>query len=217
MDRPHRPVPISPSTAVPQPSVRDEHGKIIATLPTGDSVEILLYGATVISWKSNGTENLWLSQAAKLDGSKPVRGGIPVVFPVSDSQILFARGSTDYARMQCFGPPSKDHATGKLPQHGFARNSTWEYLGKTSSESGKLPSGGDGGVKLDFGLSSAQISQEAKEAWGYDFNLLYSVTLGKDGLQTMLNIQNNGKESFEFQMLLHTYFKVDVSVNCAMR
>lgn len=53
-----------------------------ATLPTGDSVEILLFGATVTSWKSNGKERLWLSTAAKLDGSKPVRGGIPVVFPV---------------------------------------------------------------------------------------------------------------------------------------
>jgi len=27
----------------------------------------------------------------------------------------------------------------------------------------------------------------------------------------MLNVQNKGKESFEFQMLLHTYFKIDVS------
>lgn len=93
MDRPHRPVPISPSTAGPQPSVRDEQGKIIATLPTGDSVEVLLYGATVTSWKSNGTENLWLSQAAKLDGSKPVRGGIPVVFPVSNSQVSICTGA----------------------------------------------------------------------------------------------------------------------------
>ena len=65
----------------PQPSVHTEQGRVIASLPTGDSVEVLLYGATVISWKSNGKENLWLSKAAKLDGSKPVRGGIPVVFP----------------------------------------------------------------------------------------------------------------------------------------
>lgn len=93
MERPHRPVPISPSTAGPQPSVRDEQGKIIATLPTGDSVEVLLYGATVTSWKSNGMENLWLSQAAKLDGSKPVRGGIPVVFPVSNSRVSICTGA----------------------------------------------------------------------------------------------------------------------------
>ena len=82
MDRPHKPSAISPSTTGPQPSVHVEQGKVIASLPTGDSVEILLYGATVYSWKSNGKENLWLSTAAKLDGSKPVRGGIPVVFPV---------------------------------------------------------------------------------------------------------------------------------------
>ena len=59
-----------------------EQGKVIASLPTGDSVEVLLYGASVLSWKSNGRENLWVSSAAKLDGSKPVRGGVPVVFPV---------------------------------------------------------------------------------------------------------------------------------------
>ncbi|KAK6427959.1 hypothetical protein LTR95_015900, partial [Oleoguttula sp. CCFEE 5521] len=141
-------------------------------------------------WKNNGKENIFVSEAAKLDGSKPVRGGIPVVFPA-------------------FGPPPKDHATGGLPQHGFARNSTWEYLGKLSSESGALSKGGDDSVKLDFGLSSSNISADHKKAWPYDFGLVYSVTLGKDGLQTMLNVRNEGKEAFEFQMLLHSYWTVD--------
>ncbi|KAF2858651.1 galactose mutarotase-like protein [Piedraia hortae CBS 480.64] len=190
MERSHRPAAISPSTVGPQPTVYAENGRVTASLPTGDSVEILLYGATVISWKRNGQEKLWLSDAAKLDGSKAVRGGIPVVFP-------------------CFGPPPKDHATGKLPQHGFARSTTWEYLGKNSTESTKLAGGGDDRVTVDFGLSAAQLAAESKQAWPYDFGLVYSVTLSKDGLQTMLNVQNKGKESFEFQMLLHTYFKVD--------
>lgn len=88
MDRPNKPSAISPAATVPQPSVHVEQGKVIASLPTGDSVEILLYGATVISWKSNGRENLWVSQAAKLDGSKPVRGGVPVVFPVRTRQHI---------------------------------------------------------------------------------------------------------------------------------
>ena len=112
--------------------------------------------------------------------------------------------------VKCFGPPPKGHATGELPQHGFARSSRWEYMGKSSSESGALKRGGDDSVKLDFGLSSAQLSEEENKAWGYDFALVYSVTLGKDGLQTMLNVTNQGKESFDFQMLLHSYFKVDV-------
>lgn len=120
-------------------------------------------------------------------------------------------GETTDKLPQAFGPPPKDHATGALPQHGFARNSTWEYLGSSSSESGALSKGGDDSVKLDFGLSAANLSDEHKKAWPYEFGLVYTVTLGKDGLQTMLNVRNQGKEPFEFQMLLHTYFKVDVS------
>ncbi|KAF2719220.1 galactose mutarotase-like protein [Polychaeton citri CBS 116435] len=193
MDRKNKPSAIGTSSTGPQPSVSVEDGKVHASLPTGDSVVVLLYGATVVSWKSNGNENLWVSEEAKLDGSKPVRGGIPVVFPV-------------------FGPPPKDHATSALPQHGFARNSTWEYIGKSSSESGALSKGGDDAVKLDFGLDSDHLSEEAKKAWPQKFSLVYSVTLGKAGLQTMLNVNNTGEEAFDFQMLLHSYFKVgDIS------
>ncbi|KAK4988832.1 hypothetical protein LTR50_003677 [Elasticomyces elasticus] len=192
VDRAHKPSAISASSTGPQPQVdiSADNSKVTAKLPTGDSVEVLLYGATVISWKSNsGQENLWLSQKAVLDGSKAVRGGIPIVFPV-------------------FGPPPQNHATSSLPQHGFARSTRWEYLGKSTSESGALSRGGDDSVKLDFGLSQSQLSPESRKAWPYDFSLVYSVTLGKDGLQTMLNVRNEGKESFEFQMLLHTYFAV---------
>lgn len=81
----------------------------------GPSVELLLYGATVLSWKSGSNRNpepierLFVSSTAALDGSKPVRGGIPVVFP-------------------CFGAPSHpEHA--KLGQHGFARSETWKWGG----------------------------------------------------------------------------------------
>ena len=75
-------IPVSPLAPTPQVSVSDD--RVVAILPSGDRVEVLLYGATVISWKSaNGKENLFLSEAAHLDGSKAVRGGIPVVFPVS--------------------------------------------------------------------------------------------------------------------------------------
>jgi glucose-6-phosphate 1-epimerase len=54
------------------------------------------FGATVTSWKFGGVERLFLSDRAVQDGSKPIRGGIPLVFPQ-------------------FGQ------NGKLPQHGFAR------------------------------------------------------------------------------------------------
>jgi len=75
--------------------------EIIEIKHGNSSAQIYSYGATVTSWKQNGIEKLFLSSTAKLDGSKAIRGGIPVVFPN-------------------FGP-------WKLgPQHGFARISTWK-------------------------------------------------------------------------------------------
>jgi glucose-6-phosphate 1-epimerase len=76
----------------PQVLIDESQSKVTAVLPTGESCEILLYGATIISWKdAKGNEKLWVSDAAKKDGSKAVRGGIPLVFPVSDpSYLLFA-------------------------------------------------------------------------------------------------------------------------------
>ncbi|KAF2020883.1 galactose mutarotase-like protein [Aaosphaeria arxii CBS 175.79] len=197
VDRANRPSALNaPAAAAPGAQVdivgEGASAKVTATLPSGESVEVLLYGATVTSWKSNGgkTENLFLSEAAAVDGSKAVRGGIPVVFPV-------------------FGPPPKSgHATSALPQHGFARTSRWEYLGKSSSEDAL-----DGNsVKLDFGLYTSGLSEDARKAWPFDFGLVYSITLAKDSLQTVINVRNEGENSFEFQFLLHTYLKVqDIS------
>lgn len=90
MERSKKPsaIPVSPVLPTPQVSISDNNDRVSASLPTGERVEVLLHGATVISWKSaNGKENLFLSSKAHLDGSKPVRGGIPIVFPVSLSVL----------------------------------------------------------------------------------------------------------------------------------
>ncbi len=99
----------------------------------------------------------------------------------------------------------------KAPQHGFARTSTWEFLGKSTSESTPAAAAADLSVKLDFGLSAANISSEAKKLWPFSFGLIYSVTLNRGSLSTSLVISNDGNESFEFQTLLHTYLRVKVS------
>ncbi|KAM0743340.1 hypothetical protein ACQRIT_003517 [Beauveria bassiana] len=187
MDRPNKPSALATTPGLPpQASVTISHGneRVAAELPTGESVVVLLHGATVLSWKdAAGDEKLWLSEAAKLDGTKAVRGGIPLVFPV-------------------FGAGSNGEKTKKLPQHGFARNSRWEFLGKSTSE------GDSSNVKLDFGLSSESLADEYKQAWPYRFGLLYSVTLTRESLTTTIVITNDGDEPFEFQTLLHSYFRV---------
>jgi len=112
---------------------------------------------------------------------------------------------------QVFGPPPPNHATSALPQHGFARTSVWEFLGKSTSESESSEGGADLSVKLDFGLSSAGLSEETRGAWGYKFNLIYSVTLSKGSLGTSLVVTNDDERPFELQVLMHTYFRVEVS------
>lgn len=66
---------------------------------------ITLYGAQLVSWLSaDGRERLYLSERARFEPGRAIRGGIPVVFPqFADS--------------------------GPLPRHGFARTSTWELVG----------------------------------------------------------------------------------------
>jgi glucose-6-phosphate 1-epimerase len=68
---------------------------------SGSKAEIYLFGATVTSFyaaKEPEHNILFLSNKAALDGSKPIRGGIPLVFPIFGSAPGF-------------------------PNHGFARTS----------------------------------------------------------------------------------------------
>lgn len=73
------------------------------------SCKIKLYGATIVSWLVAGEEKLFVSEKAILDGSKAIRGGIPLVFPQ-------------------FGQPDSS-----MPQHGFARNKTWKLINSRTS------------------------------------------------------------------------------------
>ncbi len=112
-----------------------------------------------------------------------------------------------------FGTAPDHAATSKLPQHGFARTSRWEFLGKSTSESAGLSStsAGDSSVKLDFGLSPSNLSEESKKAWPNAFGLIYSVTLGREGLTTSIVVRNEGESPWEFQVLMHSYFRIRVS------
>ncbi|KAI0093233.1 galactose mutarotase-like protein [Irpex rosettiformis] len=165
--------------------VQQTQDRIILIHPKGSSAEILLYGATVISWKSPSVtspeikERFFVSGKAVLDGSKPVRGGIPVVFPA-------------------FGPPTHpDHA--KLPQHGFARSEVWS-LDSTVMDN-------DAGVSVRLALlSNANI----RSKFDKPFELHYVVTLAEHQISTDLHVKNTGLSTtgaLEFQALFHNYIR----------
>ncbi|CAM9685089.1 unnamed protein product [Discosporangium mesarthrocarpum] len=76
------------------------------TLSSGDAeADLYTLGACVTSYKVGGHDNLFVRPDAKLDGSKPISGGLPFCFPQ-------------------FGP-------GEIQQHGFARNLEWDVVSVT--------------------------------------------------------------------------------------
>ncbi len=79
------------------------------TAPDGAQAIVTLYGGHLISWKTaDGRQRLFCSAKSALDGSRAIRGGVPVIFP------QFAERGTGV-------------------RHGFARTSTWR-LGQTGVE-----------------------------------------------------------------------------------
>ncbi len=84
----------------------DSHGlpEIRLRHASGASARILEYGAHAVSWiDAAGHERFFMSRASWFERGKPVRGGIPVVFP-----------------QFCDNGP--------LPRHGFARIHDWTLV-----------------------------------------------------------------------------------------
>jgi glucose-6-phosphate 1-epimerase len=78
--------------------------RLLLSHPAGSSAEIYLHGAHLTSWiPHGGVDALFLSRAAQFAPGRPIRGGVPVVFP-------------QFAQL------------GPLPKHGFARLVSWRWL-----------------------------------------------------------------------------------------
>lgn len=71
--------------------------------------ELLAHGAHVTGVDNKLGEVLWLSPTAQLDGSGPIRGGVPIIGP-------------------WFGA-----LTGQEPKHGWARTATWQLIDDTTA------------------------------------------------------------------------------------
>lgn len=70
--------------------------------PDGATAVVTLHGAHVVSWRTgDGQERLYLSEHSPYQDGKPIRGGIPLVFPQFSN-------------------------FGELPRHGFARTLPWQ-------------------------------------------------------------------------------------------
>lgn len=172
--------------------------------------QILLHGATLISWKRNHQEKIFLSKLAVFDGKKAIRGGIPLVFP------QFARPNPSMA------------------QHGFLRTSLWSYIGSLVGDDSMTAY-----FRLTSKELHPE-GTPPPSYWSHPFMAIYEVTLTSDSLTITLRIFNtassttpsiaapeektestttttnlsttrtttSSSSSFDFHMLLHTYLKL---------
>jgi glucose-6-phosphate 1-epimerase len=92
---------------------------------------VYLHGVHVAAFRPAGfTDVLYMSPSSAYDPAKPLRGGVPVIFP-------------------WFGPRIADPTS---PPHGFARLKPWELQSVSTS--------GQGAVELSFGLSDSPVTRE---------------------------------------------------------
>ena len=74
----------------------------------GAKAVLWTFGAHTVSWQVGGEERTWMSGLSKLDGSAPIRGGVPLAFPQFADQ-------------------------GPLPLHGFGRTQVWSVTGTATA------------------------------------------------------------------------------------
>ena len=143
------------------------------------SATVYLQGAHVTAWQPAGAPPcLFLSRKSAFAVGKPIRGGIPVVFP------WFAADSK---------PDRVDGHPG--PMHGFARIQDWTL------ESARVDFD-------EFEMHLSLGPTEMSRSMGYDdFLLRLELRFGKE-LALKLTVVNIGPLPMSFEQALHTYFHV---------
>jgi glucose-6-phosphate 1-epimerase len=158
------------------------------THANGSSAEVHLFGGQVTSFRlPSGDEVLFMRPDAKLDGSKPIAGGIPLCWPL-------------------FGPPPQGSL---LAQHGFARTLPWSVVRTTADVNPDYP---EPHVCLRLASNDATRTQ-----WPHEFEVLLEVTLKRDRLLLEFKVRNAGAQPLDFTAAMHTYVEVTDAASTAVR
>ncbi|KAI5477231.1 glucose-6-phosphate 1-epimerase [Pseudohyphozyma bogoriensis] len=137
---------------------------------------------------SNGKERIFTSTKSPIEGPAPLRGGIPLCWPI-------------------FGPADeKDETYGKLAPHGLARVNTWSYVADESGDSKDA-------VRAVFSLKP---TPSITAIYKPDFHLLLTVALSPSSLTLTLKTTSPSSADFSsrlrFQAVYHTYFRLPSTV-----
>jgi glucose-6-phosphate 1-epimerase len=150
--------------------------------------QVYSFGAHVTSWRdctdAEHVEYLFLSKTAILDGSKPIRGGIPICWPQ-------------------FG------SFGAMSAHGFARNRVWTLVSQTHHNSEAESS-----CVAVFSLGPTEPVDAWPHSCSLQYRVILSWAAGEQSsrLKCELAVTNVGSSALSFTGALHAYFTVsDIS------
>lgn len=145
---------------------------------------LFLQGAHLTHFAPDDEPNwLWLSDTARFEPGRAIRGGIPVCWP-------------------WFGAPEKNSPEVRRriltdTAHGFARTAVWklEDVRETAQE-----------VEISLSLDG---NTDFADLWDGRALLLMTFNFSADGCQLALSTTNPGSEPLAFSQALHTYLPTE--------
>lgn len=136
-------------------------------------------GGIISSWRIQGQEILYLDKERFTNPELSIRGGIPILFPICGNlpDNLFIYHNKQYY----------------LKQHGFARDSSWNVIKKST----------DNSAKITLNLSS---NKQTKLVYPFDFELNFSYEIQGNKLIISQEYTNNSNQEMPFSIGFHPYF-----------
>jgi len=147
---------------------------------TGDLLRLVPErGGLISGWRCGGHELVYLDLERFLDPAQSVRGGFPVLFPITgglpDNQLPLPQG------------------TFTLGQHGFARQLPWQLE----------PLADGRGVLLQV-----SDTPDTLQAYPFQFLLSMEVRLAPGALEISTTVHNRSSAPMPFSFGLHPYFNL---------
>ena len=138
-------------------------------------------GGIIIGYGVEGTELLFLNNETFQDEEANVRGGIPILFPIS--------GQLENGQYEWEG------VSYTMKNHGFARIMPWEVI-----ETGATNDGAFMTIRL-------KSNEETKKSYPFDFEVIYTYRLRDGKLSIEQEYRNESDVEMPIYPGFHPYFK----------
>ncbi len=129
------------------------------------AAKLSFQGGHLLSWIPQGEQEvIWLSDNARFEPGKSVRGGIPICWPWFGAH----KTSADY------------------PAHGFARTTGWQLVNARQLAEDE--------TEITFSLNTENLNENIQQMWPYSTLLEYVVTIGKTLKLVLTTTNNSHKK-----------------------